>query len=397
MLICHICGHTNLNNILGVESLTSISSDCLPLGPSHGRAVCLACGTVVTVVSDEWRELCTNIYAQYQAYRQSAGSEDLVFLSDGFSSGRSDRLLDLWLTEVGKAEGLWLDFGCGNGSFMRAIGRRLEGQKLIGMEFDAQRRADILRIPGVVDLVTSWDNELASNLRVVSMIHVLEHMESPTTLLANAYESLAAGGLLLVQVPHVWTNPYVIVVGDHATHFDSHSLKWLVESIGFEVEWSQADLVPGELTLVARRPHHAVHLSTRNELGQTLIANRSQNSAGEIIAVRAQKLVDNLVATAEWLNAQRNSHSLLGILGTSIAGTWAAESIGRRHDFWVDEDFSRNDRSWLGRQVLKPEKVPDGAKVLAVLAPKKAQTATARLGAQYEAFEVMLPPAFGSE
>jgi len=161
---------------------------------------------------------------------------------------------------------------------MRAVGRRLEGQRLIGMEFDTQGRVEILRIPGVVDLVTSWDNELASNLRVVSMIHVLEHIENPTTLLANAYESLAAGGLLLVQVPHFWTNPYVFLVGDHATHFDPHALKWLVESIGFEVEWFQADLVPGELTLVARRPHHAAHLSTRDELGQTLIANRSQKT-----------------------------------------------------------------------------------------------------------------------
>ena len=72
---------------------------------------------------------------------------------------------------------------------------------------------------------------------------------------------------------------------------------------------------------MARRPHHAVHLSTGNELGQTLITNRSQNSAGEIIAVQAQKIVDNLVAKAEWLNAQRNAHPVLGILGTSIAGS----------------------------------------------------------------------------
>jgi SAM-dependent methyltransferase len=397
MLNCHICGDSNLKELLGFEGLTGLSSDCMPLGPSHGRAACLTCRTVVTLVSEEWRDLCTNVYSKYQAYRQSAGSEDQVFTTDGFSNGRSDRVLDLWLTEVRETKGLWLDFGCGNGSFLRAVGRRLEGKRLVGMEFDTQGRAEIIRIPGVIDLVTSWDNEVVSDLGVVSMIHVLEHMENPTNLLTDAFKSLTDGGLLLVQVPHVWTNPYVILVGDHATHFDSHSLRRLVESIGFEVEWVQSDLVPGELTLVARRPHHAAQRSKRNGLGQALMAERSPANDGEIIAARAQKLVDNLVATSEWLVEQRNDQQILGILGTSIAGTWAAESIGRRHDFWVDEDRSRVGRSWLGRQVLEPQKVPNGAKVLAVLAPTKARAAAARLGASHDAFEVILPPAFGRE
>ncbi len=397
MLSCHICGDSNLKEILGVESLTGLSSDCLPLGPSHGRAVCLTCCTIVTVLSDEWRDLCTNVYSKYQAYRQSAGSEDLVFSTDGFSSGRSDRVLDLWLTEVSETEGLWLDFGCGNGSFMRTVGRRLEGQRLIGMEFDTQGRAEIMRIPGVVDLVTSWDNELVCDLGIISMIHVLEHIENPATLLSDAFESLTAGGLLLVQVPHVWTNPYVILVGDHATHFDAHSLRRLVESTGFEVEWVNSDLVPGELTLVARRPHGTAQHSEINELRRALMADGNQSSVGEIISVRAQKLIDNLVTTAEWLTVQRNDQQLLGILGTSIAGTWAAESIGRQHDFWVDEDLSRAGRSWLGRHVLEPRKVPDGAKVLAVLAPAKARAAAVRLNSNYDTFEVILPPAFESQ
>ena len=49
------------------------------------------------------------------------------------------------------------------------------------MGFDTQGRAEILRIPGVVDLVTAWDNELASDLRAFSMLHVLEHMANPTS------------------------------------------------------------------------------------------------------------------------------------------------------------------------------------------------------------------------
>jgi len=346
------------------------------------------------MLNDEWRTLCTNVYSEYQAYRQSAGSEDLVFSTEGLSGGRSDRLLDLWSTEVSGTGGLWLDFGCGNGSFMRSVSRRLNGQRLIGMEFDTQGRDKIICIPGVVDLVTSWDDELVYDLGVISMIHVLEHMENPATLLSNAFKSLTDGGLLLVQVPHVWTNPYVILVGDHATHFEAASLRRLVESTGFEIAWIKADLIPGELTLVARRPHGTAQTSELNGSSRALMTDADQSSVGKIISVRAQKLVDNLVATADWLAVQRNDQQIFGILGTSIAGTWAAESIGRQHDFWVDEDHSRAGRSWLGRYVLEPQKVPDGAKVFAVLAPTKARAAAERLNENYGTFEVILPPAF---
>ena len=166
------------------------------------------------------------------------------------------------------------------------------------MEFDTRGKAEIMRIPGVVDLVTAWDDELVCELGIFSMIHVLEHIENPTTLLTNAFDSPTTGGLLLVQVPHVWTNPYVILVGDHATHFDAHSLRRLVESVGFKIELVNSDLVPGELTLVASRPQGGARQVDVHELGRALMADGNQSGVGEIISVKAQKLIDDLVCTA---------------------------------------------------------------------------------------------------
>lgn len=393
LLSCHVCGSTNVRELAGATTIVGVSSDCVPLGHGQRLAACLNCRTIVTILSEAWRELCRDIYVGYEAYRQAAGSEDLVFTGQGAASGRSGRILDLCASDVSGTARPWLDFGCGNGAFLRSVSERFPGQKLVGMEFDDHVRDEIIGIPGVLDLVTSWDSDLASGLGVVSMIHVLEHIEDPRALLKTVREQLMPGGTLVVEVPHVWTNPYALTVSDHATHFGPASLLRLVVSAGFDVSWVAADRVPGEITLVARRPvgrEHAHGPGEEERLGE------STSAIGILDAGMPQQLLDGLVATAGWLADQREAYETLGILGTSVAGTWAAASLGLSHDLWVDEDPTRAGLAWLGKRIYTPREVPPGTQVLAVLAPSKARLASGRLTAAFQQFTVATPPDFGA-
>lgn len=388
---CHVCGSPHIQELVGSTSIVGVSSDCVPMGEGQRLAGCRQCGTVVTMLSDSWREMCREIYVGYEAYRQAAGSEDLVFTGSGESSGRSKRIIDLCVSELGDVTRPWLDFGCGNGTFLRSVSAQFPTQRLVGMEFDDHVRDEVISIPGVLDLITSWDSHLAEDLGVISMIHVLEHIENPLALLRTARERLAPGGALLVEVPNVWTNPYALTVSDHATHFGVSSLSRLVASAGFDIAWAGADEIPGEITLVARRPT----TGTRSP-GVLAGATLDEGDGGTPVfdARLPQLLVDGLVATSSWLDHQRKANETLGILGTSIAGTWAAASLDLRHDLWVDEDPSRAGRAWLGKIVYTPSEVPTGTQVLAVLAPTKARSAADRLAQRFRGFAVAIPPAF---
>jgi len=258
----------------------------------------------------------------------------------------------------------------------------------VGFEFDDHAKDNIVGIPGVVDLVTSWDSHLAEDLGVISMIHVLEHIEDPRSLLRTAWSRLAPGGLLVVEVPHVWTNPYALTVSDHATHFGAASLTRLIRSAGFTIVWTGTDAVPGELTIVARRD------ANYPEGDEFALRVASLYPHSDFHAQLPQKLVNELVATSEWLVNQRMATGTLGILGTSIAGTWAGATIDLSHDIWVDEDHSRAGLTWLGKSVYPPGQVPRGARVLAMLAPSKAHPAAKRLTANYAQFSIHIPPTF---
>lgn len=172
-------------------------------------------------------------------------------------------------------------------------------------------------------------------------------------------------------MPNIWTNPYVICVGDHATHFDLTSLKRLIHEADFEVVFVAEDFIAGELTLLARKS--AVGKFHNSQDSQTLVkTDRSLHHA---------TLVDSLLRVSSWLTWQRNSSQTLGIFGTSVAGTWAGSCLEFRHDYWVDEDSSRMTRSWMGKNIIPPSKVRVEDLVVIILAPIKVERIVRRLQA----------------
>ena len=388
-MICHACGNGTVHPLVVSGNLPRITSDCVPVPGLQELGICQHCWTVVTSTSDDWRSLCADIYASYSAYRQAGGTEDAVFFADGQALGRSSRIVSLVMDHLRSQSGRWLDFGCGNGTFLKVLGRSLPEMDLIGMEYSDLNRTQVMDIEGVSGFCTTWDDALTDDLDVVSFIHVLEHIENPRGLLEHVARHLAPDGRLVIQVPHIWSNPYMLAIADHATHFGPGSLSSLVSSAGFEVDWVAVDVVPGELTLMARRP-------TVIEIGASVSPSTSQDQENRALGVpqvaAAQELVDALGCVIPWLHEQRDVAQPLAILGTSIAGTWAASALEFSHDYWVDEDPSRQGRTWHSRPVLDISALPPGTAVLAVLAPAKARAAVTRLSRQRSDIRFIAPP-----
>ena len=384
---CHVCQTGQTVELLGFRDLYRVSSDCLPL-PNGGKLLaCASCCTVVTQIDVGWRDMVAKIYKDYSVYAQSNGADELSFSSEGLTTPRSKKILEFVAPHVRSIQGTWLDFGCGNGSFLRNISESFTSVTLIGMEFDDHYRSEVTQIPRVLDLVTDWDHSSLENLRVVSMIHVLEHIEDPLVLLNKIRCRLQNDGILIIEVPHIWSNPYVLTVGDHATHFDLPSLLRLVRTAGFEILRKSVDLIPGELTVVAQKP--ALVEVTDSE---TEIPFEPEQNIGEKYAANAQGLIDGLVRVSDWLHEKREQSDSMGIFGTSIGGTWAGTTIKQSHDFWVDENSTRWGQPWLGKQIIPVTEVPNDSFIAFVLGPQKARDVVHRLECSTNAFLIGMPP-----
>jgi len=173
-----------------------------------------------------------------------------------------------------------LDAGAGRGRFVAAA--RVAGYAASGLEPSARgvtaarevygiglERTGIAAariVPGSVDVVSLW--------------HVLEHVEDPGAALRSLRGWLAPGGVLLVGVPNVasWqarlagARWYHLDLPRHRTHFTAPGLTTLLEAAGFRVERTHHVLAEHNplgmwlafLSRLTRRPSYLYHLLKRN-------------------------------------------------------------------------------------------------------------------------------------
>lgn len=139
-----------------------------------------------------------------------------------------------------------LDYGCGNGSWLRMIKEYNPPWKLIGTDI-CREALDRLKQDGIEAFVCDDENVFdfveKNSVGVIHLFHVIEHVPSPMRLLEVLYELLVPGGVIIGQTPNTnclesrlwkdyWTQWHV---PRHFVLFDQQSLRRHAEKTGFEV------------------------------------------------------------------------------------------------------------------------------------------------------------------
>jgi SAM-dependent methyltransferase len=140
--------------------------------------------------------------------------------------------------------GAVLDIGCGDGRFLSGLADRFT---LTGLDLNpsAIERARLTR--GLKDVYTLTIEEmrqrtdLAGTYDVVTLFHVLEHVEDPAGLIASIAACLRPGGLLALSVPNPerlalrWCREEWDYPPHHLTRWTPHALRNVLRDHGFQV------------------------------------------------------------------------------------------------------------------------------------------------------------------
>lgn len=352
-VICHVCGGV-LDPVDAYGRLHRVTSDCRAW-PAGGRlGVCRDCGTAQKAVDDPWRVEVARIYVGYDIYHQSGGAEQPAF-GAGVPEARSAILVRSLLAAVNfAATGRLLDIGCGNGALLRAFAAQRPQWRLSGVEVGDRYRATVESIAGVVEFHPGPLDTLAARpFDVISMVHVLEHIENPVAFLRGLRPRLAPGGMLIVEVPDCERNPFDLTIADHCSHFTRQTLGRILVQAGFGSIAASTEWVPREISVIC---------------SPDASPSTCAGVAGEAHAHTIHAHVARLAAGAERARALAASGVRFGIFGTSIGGTWLFAESGGRAAFFVDEDAARAGRRYLGRDVWLPGEAPAGTTVLLPLA-----------------------------
>jgi len=233
-------------------------------------------------------------------------------------------------------------------------------------------------IPGVEALYTEAITAVPGQFQIITLIHSLEHIAEPVKFLAGLWDKLVGGGILVVQVPDCWQNPFMFLVADHATHFFAATLHDVVIAGGYDVAVTADGWIAKELTLIARKPAHELR------------PQRKAIAVDNVATVRDR--VEWVVMLGQQTRALAAKNSL-GLFGTSIAATWLQEEMHGEAAFFVDEDPSRFGQVFMGRPILRPSEVPPGGQVMIALPAPMAEQVRTRLLREAPDVKWLVPPA----
>lgn len=253
--------------MLETESPLLLSVDVCPLCRSTERRFVLG----------SWRDeialvrcgSCDLVHAtgRYDVRPQNGGHESRGSTGSSVQADRKlksvqtyDRLLNGRLL-AGTAGSRVLDIGCSDGSLLdafRSHGFETEGiERSTSAAHTARRRHQVYEVD-----VTAPGLELGRLFDVVTLSHVLGHIERPSAALRFIDRHLAPGGVVIIEVPNwndatrrIWGRHYrPLDLGDHVAFYDRDTLGRAVDAAGMRTmcQWSgvqaAALLVPNLLT-----------------------------------------------------------------------------------------------------------------------------------------------------
>ena len=168
----------------------------------------------------------------------------------------SDQLWDTWIAETKeddcrraeKMEKMFggynniLDFGCGNGGFLRELKKKNIVNNILGVELDKEARTRLLNENiEVYDGLDSIDK--AVKFDVVTMFQVIEHLENPHKIVNGIKNRLVENGLLIIETPnaedaliskyHSKSFMDFTFWSEHLFLYNSTSLERLMKDCGF--------------------------------------------------------------------------------------------------------------------------------------------------------------------
>lgn len=376
---CHQCGSTDLQTAADFAAAMRVTSDCKPWRPGGILARCQSCGLVQTVTTPAWQAEADEIYTGYTIYHQSGGVEQPVFnAATGVGRSRSEAIVEALARQLGlPAQGRALDFGCGNGAFLRAFSGAFPAWTSCGSEVSAKYKQVVEGIPGVEQLYTGPVEDIPGDFDLISLVHVIEHIPGPGNFIRALAAKLKPGGLLLMEVPDCQANPFILMVADHCSHFSTDTLARIAAAAGLEVVVATSQWVPKEISVVARRAN--------GEAPSPVLATAPGLEQNEVFD--GWGILKRTVERAR----DASGKGEFGIFGTSIAATWLDAQLGGVARYFVDEDPNRVGRQHFGRMIFAAKDIPAGATLFVALPGALAGRVAGRIRAARPDLDVITP------
>ena len=226
MTNCPMCGSGNKKSILKTKDRDPRG---LKLDKTFHLVKCLDCSLCFIENMPKKEELARYYGREYYAQKN-------------FSNKLMNKIAMLSrVSKIKAKKGSILDYGCGNGDFLLKM--KQEGWNVNGVEFSEAGRKMAENKLGIKINDEKWFNKLNKKFDVITLWHVLEHIEMPNETLKKLRKILNKNGLLAMSVPNIDAfqsnifkkNTFHLDIPRHSVHYSPKSISRLLNTNRFKV------------------------------------------------------------------------------------------------------------------------------------------------------------------
>ena len=299
---CDICGSKMSAPVSALYALPSITSDCRSWTAGRSVKICEGCGVMKRIVHPLAEKDFENVYVDYVSYPEPEGrtAKILGFVKDRMPEPKSV-----------------LDVGCGQGVGLDILSKKFPKAFIAGYD----------------PYSAKYKDKPFNKFDLITLFHVLEHVEDAHEMLSYVKSSLTKNGHVLIQVPYALMWPFDLVLADHWWHFSGMSLVKLLNNSGFNIEYLGNDIIKKEFTLLARIGNQPV---------------------GKMLPPDSKEPI-------EWLLSYKSSldaiNERVAVYGTGPAAAWTGNILGDKVVCYYDDDKNRIGKNFNGKMVYDPSAI----------------------------------------
>ena len=230
-----------------------------------------------------------------------------------------------------------LDIGCFDGRLLVELDRIITNADLWGFDINPHLGSFFPEKDNFHFISTDLE-DLKGPIDLIILSHSILYIPDLNVLMASISRLLKDDGTLFIQIPDIYTNPFYSLMGDQSFIFTETSLQNVLNNFGYRSEIVKNDYFPREVLITAQRDE-SVDLSSYKE------NNLFEDNIEKINRVKEE---------LENINNQN-----LTVLGTTVNAAFVDEIIGRRIHLFVDENLSKPDKKFRGKNVAHPKDLND--------------------------------------
>lgn len=322
---CNICD-SSTKNIFQNNVNISISSDSQIIEENLNIYKCDKCGHFQKKATKH----LDNIYNKYKNNDLIDGMDQIKFTGE-VPSFRTDIILHELIPYIKNKKNI-LDIGTGTGVFLKSC-EKLTNLELNAFDLNERNKEKVLNINNVKAFYSDSIENINNQFDIISLIHVLEHVEKPKDFFERLKLKLNKDGIIIIQVPYILENPNDLLIIDHLSHFKKSTLQKLLKNFFSKVLF--------------------INTPIKKEL--TIVATNEKN-------FKEERLLEEDIEINPFYINQLNNYLLsqkepLFIFGTAPISSYYAAILDQKNKLagFLDEDLLKIKKNYLNTEIEHPK------------------------------------------